>query len=488
MTGGTGHPQRGLLLRDVVVDGRLVDVRATDGVILAIGRPLPPRPGEQVVDGGRGALLPGLHDHHLHLVALAAVERAPWVGPPVVNDPDELAAALHQAHAALDTGEWLGAVGYHESVAGPLDRWRLDALVVDRPVRVQHRTGGWWVLNSRALAHVGLAGDGDGADPPVAPDSAHAGVERDDGGRPTGRLQGLDRWLSDRLPAPAPPDLAAVGRRLSRYGVTGVTDATPVGDLGDLGAIAAAAADGSLPQRVVVTGGPRLAAADMPAPLARGPVKLLVTDYAVPGLEDLVRWMRTAHAAQRPVAVHCVTRAALGLALAAWDEAGAAPGDRVEHGSVVPPDLRSRVAAQRLAVVTQPGFVEERGDRYLAEVDEDDLPHLYPCRSLIEAGIPVGGGTDAPFGHPDPWRAIASAVERRTADGAPLGVREAVSPERALALYLTPLDAPGGEPRRVAVGEPADLCLLDAPLSQVLEEPSSSHVALTIHAGVPHAL
>jgi predicted amidohydrolase YtcJ len=488
MTGGTGRPNGGLLLRDVVVDGRLVDVRTTDGVIVAIDRPLPPRPGEQVIDGVRGALLPGLHDHHIHLVALAAVERAPWVGPPVVNDAREFAAALRRAHAALGHGEWLGAVGYHESVAGPLDRWRLDALVVDRPVRVQHRTGGWWVLNSRGLVHVGLAGDGAAGDAVVSTtDPAHAGVERDDGGRPTGRLQGLDRWLRDRLPPPAPPDLAAVGRRLSRYGVTGVTDATPVGDLGDLGPIAEAAARGALPQRVVVTGGPRLAAADMPAPLARGPVKLLVTDYALPRLDDLVRWMRAAHSAGRPVAVHCVTRAALGLALAAWDDAGALAGDRVEHGSVVPPDLRSRVVANRLAVVTQPGFVEERGDRFLAEVDEDDLPHLYPCRSLIEAGIPVGGGTDAPFGHPDPWRAIASAIERRTAHGAPLGVREAVSPERALALYLTPLEEPGGEPRRVAVGAPADLCLLDRPLSEVLEDPSSSHVALAIHGGAPAA-
>jgi predicted amidohydrolase YtcJ len=487
MTGGTGRLHRGLLLRDVVVDGRLVDVRTTDGVIGAIDRPLPPRPGEQVVDGARGALLPGLHDHHIHLVALAGVERAPWIGPPVVNDTVELAAALLQAHAALGDGEWLRAVGYHESVAGPLDRWRLDALVEDRPVRVQHRTGGWWVLNSQGLVRIGLAGAGADENPPVAAEPTHAGVERDDGGRPTGRLQGLDRWLGDRLPPPAPPDLAAVGRRLTRYGVTGVTDATPISDLADLAPIAAAAADGSLPQRVVVTGGPRLAAADIPPPLARGPVKLLVTDYALPGLEDLVRWMRAAHRAGRPVMVHCVTRAALGLALAAWEEAGARAGDRVEHGSVVPPDLRSRVAARQLVVVTQPGFVEERGDRFLAEVDEDDLPHLYPCRSLIEAGIPVGGGTDAPFGHPDPWRAIASAIERRTAHGAPLGVREAVSPERALALYLTPLDQPGGEPRRVTVGAPADLCLLDRPLSQVLEDPSSAHVALTVHGGVPQS-
>jgi predicted amidohydrolase YtcJ len=461
-----------LVLRDVVVDGMLVDVRASGGVIAEIDRRLPARPGDDELDGRRGALIPGLHDHHIHLMALAAAERSPFVGPPYVADTDQFAAALSRAHRTLSQGEWLRAIGYHESVAGPLDRWRLDAFVAERPVRVQHRSGGAWILNSAALALTGIDGEVD-----------HPGIERDGEGRPTGRLLGLDRWLRDRLPQHAPPDLAVVGRRLASYGVTGVTDLTPVALLHDLDPIAAAAADGSLPQHVTVSGGPRLAAVEMPAPLATGPVKVVVADFALPAFEDLTRWMRAAHDAGRPVAVHCVTRAGLALALAAWDDVGSRPGDRIEHGSVVPPDLRSIVASRGLWVVTNPGFVHERGDRYLIEVDADDLPHLYPCRSLIEAGIPVGGSTDAPFGHPDPWRDVAAAIERRTAGGEPLGLREAVSPERALALFLTPPEAPGGTPRRVAVGAPADLVVLDGPLSVVLENPSSGHVAATIIAG-----
>lgn len=464
-----------LVLHDVVVDGRLVDVRASGGVIVEIDRPIVARPGDDEVGGGRGALIPGLHDHHIHLVPLAAAERSPFVGPPVVNDAAQLAAVLRQAHEALPARGWLRAIGYHESVAGPLDRRRLDAIVADRPVRVQHRAGGAWVLNTRALELVGVDASTD-----------RAGVERDDAGQPTGRLLGLDRWLRERLPPHPEPDLAAVGHRLAQYGVTGVTDATPVGSLDDLAPIVAAATAGALPQHVVVTGAPRLAAAEVPAPLARGPVKLVIEEYALPSLDTVTRWMRTAHDAGRPVAVHCMTRAALALALDAWDEAGTLAGDRVEHGSVVPPDLRAVVADKGLTVVTQPGFVLERGDRYLASVDPEDLPHLYPCKSLIEAGIPVGGSTDAPYGHPDPWRDVATAIERRTSSGAPLGLREAVAPERALALFLTPLDAPGGTPRRVEVGAPADLCLLDASLSQVLEDPSSSHVALAVIGGVVH--
>ena len=232
-----------------------------------------------------------------------------------------------------------------------------------------------------------------------------------------------------------------------------------------------------------MTGAPRLVAAEVPKLLGRGPVKIVIEDYALPDLDTLVRWMTAAREADRTVAVHAMTRDCLALALAAFDRVGTRPGDRIEHGAVVPPSMRTIVAAKGLTVVTQPGFVAERGDRFLASVAQEDLPHLYPCKSLIEAGVPVGGSTDAPYGHPDPWRDIATAIERRTSSGAPLGLREGVAPERALALFLTPLDVAGGTPRRVAVGEPADLCLLDGPLSQVLEAPSSSHVAATVIGG-----
>jgi predicted amidohydrolase YtcJ len=492
-----------LLLREVIIEGRLVDVRVRDGVVTSVGPELAPGPGDTVIDGGRGALIPGLHDHHIHLLALAAAERSLSVGTAATPDASAFAGALAAAHRTLPPGAWLRAVGYHESIAGPLDRWRLDELVRDRPVRVQHRTGAEWVLNSRGVELVGLdATDADDArspaDPAASPVTDYTGdipaltdpafgVERDDRGRATGRLRGLDRWLRDRLPPGPPPDLASVGARLSRLGVTGVTDATPVDRLDDMAPLAKAAASRALPQRLVVTGGPGLAAADMPAPLARGPVKLVLADHALPKIDELVAWIGAAHDQDRAVAVHCVTRTSLALAIAALGDAGVLVGDRIEHGSVVPPELRRQVASLGLVVVTQPNFVAERGDRYLAEVDADDQPHLYPCRSLLDAGIGVGGGTDAPFGDPDPWLAVGAAVERRTAGGAPLGLREAVSPERALSLFLTPPDDPGGEPRRVRPGAAADLCLLDAPLPQALEDPSSERVVLTIHGGVPHA-
>ena len=450
--------RRAVLIRDAEVDGARRDVRLEHGRVTAVAPALAPRPDDVVIDGHGNGLVPGLHDHHVHLLAMAPAAASVGVGPPQVTGPDAFAAALRLADARLPAGEWIRAVGYHESVAGPLDRAGLDAVVPARPVRVQHRSGALWVLNSAAARQVGLDDD------------------------PTGRLFGQD----DRLRAGLPPidlDLSAVGTRLVGCGVTGVTDATPTTDPGALTILATAIDRGDLPQRVVVTGGPALDPAASPE-LPRGPVKLIVADHDLPTIDDVIDAVTVAHRRDRTIAIHCVTREALVLAIAAFDAAGPRPGDRIEHAAVVPPDMAVRLAELGLTVVTQPNFIRERGDQYLTDVDPDDLDHLYPCGGLIAAGVPVGGGTDAPFGDPDPWRAIAAAVTRTTERGHVLGRDERIPPRRALDLFLTPPDAPGGAPRRVVPGEPADLCLLVAPTADVLAAPSSDAVALTVRDGV----
>ena len=74
---------------------------------------------------------------------------------------------------------------------------------------------------------------------------------------------------------------------------------------------------------------------------------------------------------------------------------------------------------------------------------------------------------------------MQAALDRRTTSGIRLGEKEALSPERALALFTTSADAPGVLPRRVATGEPADLCLLDRPWARARASLASEHVVLT---------
>ncbi len=456
-----------LLLRDVVIDGDLLDVRVAGGVVDAIGRGLPTTAVDEVIDGRRRPLIPGLHDHHVHLMATAATARSVPVGPQEVANAAGLASVLRSAVERHGPGEWVRATGYHDSVAGPLDRWTLDAIVGDHPVRVQHRSGVMWVLSSAACRLTGVD------------DAPPAGAELDSHGRPTGRLFRLDGWLRDRLPPAPAPDLAALAGHLNRLGVTGVTDATAVDSLDDITALVPAR--GTL--HVQATGGPALAGADFPRELIRGPVKVVVDDHDLPPLDDLVGWFDQAHRNGRTVAVHCVTRPSLVLALAAWDEAGARPGDRIEHGSVIPQALFGRLASHGLTVVTQPGFVAERGDQYLADVDPADIPDLYRCRTLVKAGVAVAGSTDAPYSSPDPWAAMRAAADRRTPSGRVLGADERVATKPALDLFLGTLADPGGPRRKVQVGASADLALLSAPLAEVLAQPSTPPVALTLVNG-----
>jgi predicted amidohydrolase YtcJ len=433
------------------------DVRLAAGMIAECAPGLRPEPGEEVMEAAGGVLLPGLHDHHVHLRALAAAAASVSAGPPATRSVAGLAARLRAADAALPAGAWLRAVGYHESVAGALDRYVLDRLLPQRPVRVQHRTGALWMVNSLAAAQLGL-------------DRCElSGVERDAAGLPTGRLWRMDRWLAGRAPR-ATADLGAVSRKAGSLGITGFTDATPGATGGDLASLAEA----PIAQRLCCMAPPGVC--PPPGTVSVGPVKIMLDDTTLPLPATLAGLIRGAHSAGRPAAVHCVTRVQLVVTLAALNLAGRRPGDRIEHGAVIGAD--SLPGLRGLTVVTQPHFAADRAEQYAADVPAGDRPDLWRLRSLGDAGADVAAGSDAPFGSEDPWHVMRAAVRRP----ALLAADEAVSPARALALFLGEPSAPGTQ-RLVAPGRPADLALLRAGPLDVLHSLGSDLVAATFIGG-----
>lgn len=426
-----------LIQRATLLDGTSTDVRV--GVrIEELGTELEPRPGETVFDAQGGTVLPGLHDHHVHLRSAASAMDSVMLGPPRIRTKEQLARELSRARPNVDG--WIRAIGYHESVAGELDRTALDAMVPGAAVRVQHRSGALWILNSAALHRLGMAE------------------------HPDGRLRASDRW-SEALQRHH-NDLPELSRRLSALGITGVTDATPDLDADDMVSLLVAHRHGEFrPQLSFLA-----------------PGKKILHDDRL-DLDSLIGWIADQHADGRPVAVHCVTAAQLVVTIAALRAAGSHPLDRIEHAAVVDDDNLTDLAELGVTVVTQPNFVAERGDQYLAEIPAAEHATLWRVASLRKAKVRVALSTDMPFGRGDPWAAMRAAVDRTTPSGAVLGVDECVSAPEALTMFLGYADRPG-RPRSVDVGQPGDLCVLAAPPATVLAELDAGLVAATIIGGI----
>ncbi|MEB3980526.1 amidohydrolase family protein [Mycobacterium sp. 663a-19] len=430
-----------LIRRATLLDGTTTSIRVGERVE-EVGDGLTVRPGEGLLDAGGGTVLPGLHDHHVHVRSAASALDSFFVGPPGVSTKAQLAQLLSNATPGPDG--WIRAVGYHESVAGDLDRAALDAVVPRIPVRVQHRSGALWILNSAALGRVGLAE------------------------HPDGRLRSDDRGWSDAL-ARRETDLAELSRRITATGVTGITDATP--DLGaeDMVSLIVAQRRGEFRPRLRFL----------------SPGKKILHDDRL-DLDSLTDWIAGQHGADQPVALHCVTAAQLVVAIAALRAAGSHPLDRIEHAAMVPDDDLADLAdlskSAGLTVVTQPNFVAERGDQYLADVPPAEHAQLWRVASLLKAQVRVAFSTDMPFGHGDPWTAMRAAVHRTTASGAVLGADERVSALQALTMFLGRADRPD-RARTVEPGQPGDLCVLTEPPATVLAELDAGMVAATVIGG-----
>ncbi|MFD2430109.1 amidohydrolase family protein [Sphingobium scionense] len=215
-----------------------------------------------------------------------------------------------------------------------------------------------------------------------------------------------------------------------------------------------------------------------PPGIAVGPAKLHLHENALPDFDQCVAFLRAAHDQGRAIASHCTTETELVFTLAALAQAGAVPGDRIEHAGITPDLLLEQMVELGVQVVSQPHFIAERGDQYLRDVEPRERPLLYRLGGFARAGLVLAAGSDAPYGVADPWAAMRAAVSRETADGAVIGQDEALTPEAALALYhADPLDL--RRQRSIAIGAPTDLCLLDRPWGQARVRLLAQDVAMT---------
>ncbi len=414
--------------------------------------------------GGR-TVIPGLIDSHLHYMeaAAAATGLAVWK----CRDLHNLFAELRLAAAKTPPGNWLRAFGCDEALLyegrGPT-RDELDAAVTKNPLRLRHSTlhASW--LNSRAIAALGIEQpDFRGPDGSL--------VVKDATGKATSLVVGMEEWITSRLPLVTAAETEARARILSRElaaaGVTAFTDASPRNDAAQVELFAKLVTSRAICQRAgIMLGGTHLDAIPAASAAARSAnIRIAGAKFIPHGGHEtvaLAREVRYAASLGLDCAFHATEVEELDAALSAIEIAypELAPRQqqtvsfRIEHGAMIPPNYIDRLRAINAWVVTNPGFAYYRGAKYLAEPGL--IPYLYRLRTLLEAGIRLAAGTDAPVTPAKPLAAISAALSRTALEGHPINLDERIDIHSAFALFTKSSAQLGGlvagaiEPGRLA--------------------------------------
>jgi len=443
-----------------------VDVLVEDGLVTTVATQLDSRPGVEEVDADGRWCAPGLWDQHVHLAQWTAASQRLDLAP--ARSPED---ALALVADRITTLPGVPIVGWgHRS--GTWDRAvtvsELDAVTGDTPVVLISGDGHHAWLNTTALMHlampvrdsvvretewfsvyprlVTLVGN-DGTSPEAFRRTLGAAAARgvvglvdfEFGGSREDWAQrwaeGCDllrvRWATyeDTL-----DEVIAAGLR-SGDPLPGCDDRATMGPLKII-------SDGSLNTRTAWCCEPYSDAHRLEYPAGQ-------PNLSGDELRDL---LKRAHGGGLEVATHAIGDAAVAEALAAYAETGAMGS--IEHAQLVGRDDVRRMAELGVRASVQPAHLLD--DRDLTELAWPGRgERCFAFRWMLDDGVELALGSDAPVSPLDPWLAMSAAVHRSADDRDPWHGEQGLTPAEALAASVD------GQPT-VGIGSPGDLILLDA--------------------------
>ena len=406
----------------------------------------------RVMDCEGRTVLPGFNDAHCHFTAFAESLLTPDIGPSAVRSIADIQQKINKLSLKLPPETWIRARGYNEFYLAEKrhpSRWDLDRATSRHPVKLTHRSGHAHVLNSLALALVGISG--------TTPDPPRGFIERDlETGEPNGLLYGMQEYLAKAIP---PLDNAELVRgvklateELLSSGITSIQDASPGNDARRWHMLQQWIIQGHLKCRVSMLLGVEafkqhlqrsLLSELSPDQFKLSGVKIVVdrtTGQLNPNQEELNRIVFEIHQSGIQAALHAIEEPEVEACCSALEYAlSRSPKSqhrhRIEHCSICTPMDAKRLASLEAMVVTQPAFVYYSGERYLETVPAQQLNHLYPLATLIKAGVKVAASSDCPIIPPDPRSGIYAAVTRKADNGQSVLIQEKISVLDALQIY-----------------------------------------------------
>jgi predicted amidohydrolase YtcJ len=488
-------------------------VAVAHGRVLAVGSDAELRglrgPRTRVVDLGGRALVPGFHDAHDHMIGFGMQLRMVRADAAAAPDLDAIVAAIAARASETPAGGWIRGAGYDDNKLTPArhpTRHDLDRGAPAHPVFLRHTSGHMAVVNSRALALLGIDRD--------TPDPSGGRVVRDASGEPTGLLLETAMVLATRAFHPHALEelvdaLDAADDVYVSEGITSHTEAG-LGFLSDLEGVAyrRAVDQGRLRVRstlmiraeslVDLAGAEGETGFAMTLGLATGwgddhlrigAVKMFSDGsligqtaamrdgylgdpdnhglFATPK-EALRDWILRAHRSGWQCAVHAIGDLAVEFILDCYEEAQrdaprADARHRIEHCGLVSDATLARIARLGVVPVPQQRFIGELGDGFLRVLGRERIRGLYRQRSFLERGVALPGSSDRYVVQGAPLLGIHDAVNQRTDGGQPFVPEEAITVEQALrafTLHAAYASFDEGRKGSITPGKLADLVVL----------------------------
>jgi len=453
-------------------------VAASNGTITALGSDTEVRKQAgakaEVMDLKGAVMFPGFMEAHNHLPMYGYLTEGLDLAPSKVKKMDDILNSVRAECEKTPPGTWIKGSGYAEYFLAENrhpTRTDLDRVSPNHPVVVFHTSLHACVLNSRALETHGIT--------PETPSPEGGIIEKDpETGKPSGVLH--DQAMMDVFNKLFFEDLASMsthervalcGRTTDKFvevGLVSAADALVVPQTLEMYQEALAA--GRLNIRIytmnyALMAEPLIGAGIMTGfggeRLRIGPIKLFAdggmsnrtaavsTPYLTPpygkGLkiqsrEELIKKVKRYHALGYQIAIHAQGDEGISDTLDAFEAVlgPASPNPlrhRIEHAGCLYPGLLKRAAGMNILASVQPVFFGELGDGFIEAFGPEPANQLYPFKSMLRAGMTLGGSSDCPVSQLDPRLGLRDAVLRRTPSGVALSPDEALTMDEAIRLY-----------------------------------------------------
>jgi predicted amidohydrolase YtcJ len=418
-------------------------------------------PGVRRIDLGGRRVTPGFNDAHSHPcdAGVALLTQVPLEMDSIAG----VQAAIRAKAARTPPGDWVVGFLYDDTkTPRPLDRGDLDAAAPDHPVVVQHRGGHTAFVNSRALARAGIGEN--------TPDPPHGKYFRDAAGRHNGRVaeDATRAILELAVKPPSREDYrkgaALISKRFASRGITSsceadgspqilqaYQDARDAGELtgrfyvhidfGQLDKMIAAGvhtgfgdewvrvgavklfADGSISERTALLSEPYAGLGDY-----RG--------ISRASRETLYAQARKAYLAGWQVGTHANGDVAIDSIMSVYEQLQRElprrdPRLRIEHCTLITPDLVRRIKAAGVIPLPFAGYVFFHGEK-MHFYGEERLRRMFAMRDFLDAGIKAAPGSDYTASPAEPMLWLRSEVTRTDATGHTWGGNQRITVEEAI--------------------------------------------------------